>query len=206
MADQGSITAMIQQIRDGDSSAVESLWHRYYQQLITLARRKLGDSPRRVADEDDVVGHAFNSFCIGAAAGRFPQLSDRYALWQTLVMLTARKAADQRKELARLKRGGGRVLGESAMMKRDSDDDRRGIDQVVGNEPTPEFAVQIAEEYGNLLQLLGDDSLRAVAVARMEGYSNTEIAAKLNVQTRTVERKLKLIREIWSGAENSASP
>jgi len=31
----------------------------------------------------------------------------------------------------------------------------------------------------------------------MEGYSNDEIARKLNRATRTVERKLQLIRKIW---------
>jgi DNA-directed RNA polymerase specialized sigma24 family protein len=36
-----------------------------------------------------------------------------------------------------------------------------------------------------------------VAVWKMEGYSNAEIAAKLPCVERTVERKLKLIRSLW---------
>jgi DNA-directed RNA polymerase specialized sigma24 family protein len=39
--------------------------------------------------------------------------------------------------------------------------------------------------------------LRAVAVWKMEGYSNEEIATKMNRAVGTVERKLKLIRETW---------
>jgi DNA-directed RNA polymerase specialized sigma24 family protein len=33
---------------------------------------------------------------------------------------------------------------------------------------------------------------------RLEGYSNDEIAARLGCVTRTVERKLDLIRKVWS--------
>ena len=77
-------------------------------------------------------------------------------------------------------------------------EERAMIDQVVGSDPTPEFAAQLTEECSRLLERVGDETLRQVAVAKMEGYSNDEIAARLGVKTRTVERKLNLIRDIWS--------
>jgi DNA-binding CsgD family transcriptional regulator len=36
-----------------------------------------------------------------------------------------------------------------------------------------------------------------VAVWKMEGFTNEEIAAKLNRSVPTAERKLKIIRELW---------
>ena len=51
---------------------------------------------------------------------------------------------------------------------------------------------------GRLMALLTDDSQRQVARLRMEGYANQEIAEQLNVSLRSVERKLGIIREIWS--------
>ena len=66
----------------------------------------------------------------------------------------------------------------------------------MGNEPTPEFAAQVAEEYERLLNFLDDDQ-RAIAVAKLEGLTNPEIAARLDRSLRTVERKLQLIRGIW---------
>jgi len=45
---------------------------------------------------------------------------------------------------------------------------------------------------------LSDDTLRSVATLRLEGYSNEEAAAKLDVSVRTVERKLRIIRQVWS--------
>lgn len=206
MSDEGSITAMLHELRAGDSLAAQRLWNHYYHRLVGLARKKLGDASRRVADEDDVVLHAFNSFCTGAAAGRFPQLDDRDDLWQVLMMLTARKAGDQRREQTRLKRGGGAVLGESALISPEREQGQSGLDGLAGGEPTPEFAAQVAEEYRHLLTLLNDDMLKSIAVARMEGYSVDDIASRLEVNPRTIERKLRLIREIWTAAKSSNSP
>ena len=56
----------------------------------------------------------------------------------------------------------------------------------------------MAEEYERLVARLGDADLRRVAVWKMEGYSNKEIATKLGCVPRTVERKLGLIRTLWS--------
>jgi hypothetical protein len=49
-----------------------------------------------------------------------------------------------------------------------------------------------------LLDLLGDDALRSVAVWKMEGYPVEEIAARLEVVPRTVERQLAILRTQWS--------
>jgi RNA polymerase sigma factor (sigma-70 family) len=196
MADEGSITKWIAELRSGRSIAAGRLWERYYERLVRLARQKLRDAPRRMADEEDVVISAFDSFCRGAQEGRFPKLEDRDDLWQVLVMLTARKASNQLKHDRRHKRGGGQVRGESVFQA--SADEQAGLDQIVGSEPTPEFAHQVSEECRRMLDLLDDETLRHVALAKMEGYLNEEIAQRLGVKLRTVERKLRVIRELWS--------
>jgi hypothetical protein len=129
MSDPGSITALIRKLQHGESVAAGGLWERYYEKLIYLARNKLRSSPRRVADEEDVVVTAFDAFLRGVEAKRFPRLDDRSDLWHVLVMLTARKAANQLKHDRRQKRGEGQIRGESVFM---SKDDQQGIDQVAG--------------------------------------------------------------------------
>jgi hypothetical protein len=52
-----------------------------------LARARLRNTPRRIADEEDVAPSAFDSFCRAARAGRFPRLDDRHDLWQILVLI-----------------------------------------------------------------------------------------------------------------------
>jgi DNA-directed RNA polymerase specialized sigma24 family protein len=69
----------------------------------------------------------------------------------------------------------------------------------VGNEPTPEFAAQVAEECQRLLDMLPDDELCSIAVWKMEGHTNEEIAGLLGCAVPTVERRLRLIRKCWEG-------
>jgi DNA-directed RNA polymerase specialized sigma24 family protein len=199
--EEGSVTRWIGDLKAGDQAAAQPLWERYYARLVGLARDKLRRTRRGAAieDEEDAALSAFNSFCDGAARGRFPLLSDRGDLWRLLVVITARKACAQVERRCRQKRGGGQVLDEVDWIGRNDPEGNgpNGLDLVIGTEPTPEFAAMVAEEYGRLLETLGDDSLRRVALDRMEGYTNDEIAARLGCARRTVARRLDLIRKIW---------
>ncbi len=57
------------------------------------------------------------------------------------------------------------------------------LEQVIGHAPTPEFALQVVEEADRLLGRLPDSGLQQVAIWKMEGYTNAEIAAKLGCAT-----------------------
>jgi DNA-directed RNA polymerase specialized sigma24 family protein len=114
------------------------------------------------------------------------------------VIITVRKASDLRKQQARLKRGGGKVIRAT-----DLGDQRgspaQGFEQVASGDPTPEFAAMIAEEFHRRLDAL-DDDLRQVALLRLDGHSNDEIADRLGCARRTVARRLEQIRDTWVGA------
>jgi DNA-directed RNA polymerase specialized sigma24 family protein len=194
--DDGSITRCLRLIERGDRDAAQRLWDRYIRRLVGLARHCLRAAPRRAADEEDVALSVFDSFFRRARTGGFSRLEDRNDLWQVLFLLTVRKAADLANHERRRKRGGGLVLSLSEL-------DPAGAGGLAGLEPTPDLAVQFAEECRRLLARLGDDRLRRVAVGKLEGYTNAEIAAELGCVEETVERKLKRIRHLWSRA---ASP
>lgn len=195
----GSVTTWIAQLKTGDARAAERLWENYFPRLVGLARKKLHELPRRAADEEDVALSALDSFCRAAEQGRFPRLTDRDKLWHLLVTITARKTLQLVRRERRQKRGRGTVRGDSAFHGTpEHSDEETGLERVIGSEPTPEFAAQMAEEYQQLLARLGGGDLRAIAVWRMEGYSNDEIATRLGCVPRTVERKLGLIRTLWS--------
>jgi DNA-directed RNA polymerase specialized sigma24 family protein len=198
MSAPGSVTNWIVQLKAGDPAAAQPLWERYFQRMVALARTRLQGARRREADEEDVALSAFDSFCRGAMRGRFPQLADRDDLWPLLVVITARKALDLLERQGRLKRGGGRLRGESALLD-PADPGNGGIEQVVGDEPTPEFAAEVAEECQRLLDKLGDDELRQIAVWKMEGDTNEQIAERLGCALATVERRLRVIRRLWEG-------
>jgi DNA-directed RNA polymerase specialized sigma24 family protein len=192
MSSIGSVTAWINLLCAGDRAAVQPLWQKYLQRLIALAKQKLRSAPRGLADEEDIVLSAFDSFCRGAENGRFPQLNDRDDLWRLLLVITERKVNHLVKHETRTRRGGGRVLSLDALRGRDPEPD-----QTADSEPTPEVAAEVADEFRHLLAVLGDETLRTVAVAKMEGFKNREIAEQVKLSVPTIERKLKRIRLIW---------
>jgi RNA polymerase sigma factor (sigma-70 family) len=197
MSSSGSVSHWIAALKGGDPAAAQPLWERYYRKLVALARKKLQSARRRAADEEDVVQNAFHSFFRAVAQGRFPQLDDRDSLWQLLVVITANKALRQVTHERRQKRGGGTATDPVGIYTIGPADDDAAVERVVGEEPTPEFAAQVAEQYQRLLDVLGDDTLRRVAVWKMEGYGNDEIADQLACSRRTVARKLESIRILW---------
>jgi len=194
---EDSVTDWINALKDGDQRAAQQLWQRFVDRLLEIARNRLRHSPRRAADEEDVVVSAFDDLCRGVQEGRFPNLYDRGDLWQVLVMLTERKATSQRRRELAAKRGGGKVRGDSILGRVGKSDDGE-TEQLVDTMATPELAIQIADELGELLDKLNDWTLVRIAVDKLHGYTNEEIADRLDMSLRSVERKLRLIRTIWA--------
>lgn len=194
-AEDDSISHWLEALKSGNSQAAKEIWDRYYARLVAVARRRLGTSPRRSIDEEDMALSAMDHFFRGVEDGRFPQLEDRNDLWQVLVMLVSRRTASHQEKALRQKRGGGAVRGESVWA---NESVVNGIDAVAGDATPPDMAAQLAESCQSLLGGLPEGDLREIAVAKLDGFTNEEIANRLGVQTRTVERKLRTIREIWS--------
>jgi DNA-directed RNA polymerase specialized sigma24 family protein len=195
MSPVGSVTRWISRLKAGDQAALQQLWEGYFRRLTALARRRLAASLRLAGDGEDVALSAFDSFCRRAAAGCFPKLADRHDLWQLLVVLARRKAANRARDERARKRGGGRVRQLSALAG--ADGEAAAFAGLISREPDPAFAAAVADEYRRLLGLLDSDELRDVAVWKMEGHSNAEIAARLHCAVPRVERKLRRIRLTW---------
>jgi DNA-directed RNA polymerase specialized sigma24 family protein len=193
--DHKSVTLWLRSLEAGDGEAAEKLWRHFFDDLVRLARARLRYAPKAVADEEDAALSAFDSFCRGAARGRYPRLHDRDDLWRLLVVITERKAIDQAQRERRQRRGGGKVLGilEGAIA-----DGREGaVTRVACPEPTPEYALMVGDECRRLFALLRDETLREVARLKMEGYTSEEVAERIGCSLRSVARKLELIRRTW---------
>lgn len=195
--DETDVTRWIVQLKAGDSHAAQKLWEAYFAKVVQLARRRLQDSPRRAADEEDLALSAFKSFCLGAEQGRFPDLVDRDGLWSLLVAITANKAIDAQRRESRQKRGGGLTVQPL------SDGLSGELSEIIGREPTPEFAAQVAEQCEQLLERLADPELAQIAILKMQGFSVDEIGQQLDCASRTVKRKLQRIRTIWLDPETN---
>ena len=189
-AAQGSVSRLLGGLRGGDDEAVRQVWQRYAQPLVRLARSRLPAGGGGTADAEDVALDAFFSLCQQlarpASLERFPELHNRTHLWKLLACFTVREAFDLARKEARRR---AIVADETAL-------GAEGFEPFVGREPPPEFSAAISD----LLEYLPTDQLRAVAVGKMEGRSNPEIARRLGVALSTVERKLQVIRTLWKDA------
>jgi DNA-directed RNA polymerase specialized sigma24 family protein len=190
MSSRGPVTHWLRQLEAGDQDAAQPLWEVYFQRLVDLARQQLQNAPRQAADEEDVALSVFASFCRRAEKGACEDVGSSDSLWRLLVCITAHKAIDHARRERSLKRGGGR--GGRAEVD---------LEQVVGSEPTPAFAAQVTEECQRLLAALPTDELRSLAVWRMEGWTIQEIADRLRRSVPTVNRKLDVIRQVWTAQD-----
>lgn len=186
-----SVSHWIDQAKDGNSVAAHQLWHHYYDRLIRAARQNLRGQNQGMADEEDIVVSVFESFYRAAENGRFPDLSGRDDLWRLLLTMSARKIVDKRRHDRRQRRGAGAKLRS---IEQPGGEDEAVI-QVIGNEPTPDMVLMMTESFERLLAHLGVGQLRDLAVGKMEGFSNAELAIRFQCSERTIERRLHLIRE-----------
>ena len=196
MTTSGSVSRWLNRLQAGDREAAQQLWQRYFHRLVFLARGKLQAVPRAAADEEDVALSAFDSFCRRAEQGQFPQLADRDDLWEVLALLTARKAHDLVEYETRGKRDWRKVQPETEAGA-SPDAQEPLLLRLAAQEPDPAFAAEMADQYRQLFAELGDDELRTIAMRKLEGFTNEEIAGELDYAVATVERRLQLIRRTW---------
>lgn len=193
-----SVTHWLRRLQGGDGDAAAPLWDRFFDRLTRFARRKLGDGPRAAADEEDVAASVLDSFFRRAAQGDFPDLAGRDDLWKLLKTIAARKAVNRIEHERRDKRDHRRRAETPA-----DPDAESPLALLVGREPDPAELSEMADTFRELLALLPDDEMRSIALLRLEGFSNEEIARKIGRAVPTVERRLAVVRECWGNARPS---
>lgn len=186
-----STTHWVNQLKAGNRDAAQELWERYYRRLVNVARKQFRGGG--AADGSDIAQSAFASFYRAAEQGRFPQLGDRTELWKLLMVITQRKIARRlrydNRQKRRPPRTDGREIGDPVELH-----------EVAGSDPTPDFCVAAIESIRELLDRLSDSTLRSLALLKMEGFTNEEIARRLDCSLTTIERKLRRIRHEWADA------
>ena len=98
-----------------------------------------------------------------------------------MAMIVSRKALRQVQRENAQKRGGGKVRGESALDARHQGDGPSGLGQIMSLEPTPETLAVMDEAVQRLLSQLDDEMLQQIALLKLDGHTNQEIAE----QTKT---------------------
>lgn len=182
-----SVTQWIRGLKGGDEVAAAHIWDRFFRRVAGLARKRLGDLPRGARDEEDLALSALNALCDGARNDRFQRLDDRDDLWSLLTVITVRKVIDaHRREGRRSEIGAAELEAE--------------LDQLAEGAafaPEGDYLDVLSLTSRELLENL-DDRIREVALLRLQGYSNAEIATRTGRSVPTVERHLRMIRHAWT--------
>jgi DNA-directed RNA polymerase specialized sigma24 family protein len=190
-----SITRWLFAIRRGDSEAARRLWGRYFKQLLRLARRNLGQRTRVTAfDEEDVAASVLGECFIKLQQGGHGDVQSRDELWQLLVVITIRKSTTLVRREKTLKRGSGRVVLESEI----GDSGEFRLDDLIADGAAAHFSDFLSQQCRSLIESLDDPELERIALWKLAGHTNDEIALKQNCTRVTVQRKLRLIRKIWN--------
>lgn len=182
-----SVTGWFHALKSGDEVAAHNLWHRYFQRLTEYAVRSLDQ--KVLYDEDDLAVSVFDSLFAAVKEGRYNELANRDELWLLLVTIARNKTIDQHRYETRQKRRpeNGELLTDSAGIVEDP-------------QASPDWSVIFADEFERLLDSLGNEELREIALLRFEGHTIAEIAEARQCGTATVKRKLAMIRKIWEAS------
>jgi DNA-directed RNA polymerase specialized sigma24 family protein len=204
---RGSVTGWIAGLKGGDEEAAQRILERYFDQIVDVARRRIGIGQLEVADEEDVAIEAFASVFKAAALGRLTSLRDRYELWGLLVTTAYRKMCDYWRKLAAQKRDGSAREGASTGKGPVFGHPRLGLDDVAVQTQSAGFLAAVADQHTYLMGVLQSKGkmLPEIATKILEGYTNREIAVELGCSQRRVERKRAIIRDLWTHAVGESS-
>lgn len=182
-----SVTRWIEELEKGDAAAAELLWQYLESRLLSLANKRVGFSISY--DENDVALDAFATLCDGIQKGKY-ELDDRNALWSLLAVITINGARKRARNENRQRRG-----GNYSKTKRND----QTLKALSSNEHSPDVSFFAREECERLLSMLPDDGLKRLVVLKVDGYTNDEIAEIFDCTRRSIQRRLNLVREIWTG-------
>ena len=110
--------------------------------------------------------------------------------------ITLRKARNAAKKQMRDKRD---IAREQTIAGHDEAESAQwALEQMDAAGPSPAEAAVLNEALERRLEALADPELRQIALWRLEGYTNREIADRLDCTERSVERRLERIRNKWT--------
>lgn len=181
MHPEDSITRWIAAVRSGDAEAAEQLWARYFRELMVQARLRMSNVSKSFYDEEDAALSTFYVLWRKLEEGRYGEISDRQDLWNLMLTVLMRKIGRRAKYQSAAKRT--HWSGDAVQLSLDE---------------LPATSVQeLSQECLEMISALQDPNLERVAILKFEGYTNDEIAVRLDRTRRTVQRMLNLIRGIW---------
>ena len=185
---------LLERFRGGDDLAAEALFARYFERLISLARRRLSPRLSRRTDPEDIVLSVYRSFFVEARAGRYA-LGRGGDLWRLLSSITIHKLLREARYQGATRR--------SFEIERPLDQAQEGTFPGRPLDPTPQEAAALADEVEWVFARLGPFGRRVLEL-RLQGHQLSEVAEDTGRSERSVRRELSKIRALLAGRLDDA--
>lgn len=191
MTDRHQTTLLLSRARDGDGSAAEALFPLVYAELRRLAGHYMAhQGAAHTLQPTALVNEAYLKLVDVDAA----RLSDRAHFFRLAASAMRSVLVDHARGKGRAKRGGDRL--------------RVTLDQPLAG-PAPDGEGHDLLDLDEALQRLADMDAQLATIVELRffaGLGHTEIAAQLEVSTRTVERAWRVARAWLSNDLGPAEP
>ncbi len=177
-----NVLQLVELWRQGDQEAATRLYDRYQSRLLLLVNGRLNDRLRRRLDPEELVQSIMKS-AFRVTSEQDIGCRDETGFWKWLVSVALNKTYKRIDRETAGKRdpkretGGDTVLGE----------------RILG-EPTPDDVVEVSELLEKIMAKLTDVQGK-ILLGKLNGLSHAEIAEKLDVSTKTVQRNGQAIRD-----------
>ncbi len=172
MPDELADKNLIAAFRQGDGTAADRLFERYYDRLMQLARGQLGLRMRAVEESSDVVQSVLHSFFQRTRRGEI-EIGEDESLWPLLVTVTLNKIRDKARYWKRQRRD---VERDVALL-----DHHDPLERV----PSPDDVAELKESISLMLAQFSERRQRILQLI-LEDHSVKEIAAMVGSSERTV--------------------
>jgi len=137
---------------------------------------------------------AMNALFSTAQSSDAEGLRDRHDLWRLLATCTLNRSRNLVRDAARQKRSDANNVALDSLQ-------RERLASLADSNPSPEDLALFADELRSLLERLDVEDpsqrLRQVALLKLDGCTDREIALRMNCSRKTVCARTALIRVVW---------
>ncbi len=171
-----SDASLLVRFQSGEDDAATALYTRYAQRLMDLASKNTGDDLSTRVDAEDIVQSVFRTFFRRVSDGHY-MIPEGEELWKLLLVIALNKV----RLIAEYHRAGKRDISHTQSIGDRDPGDRTDASEV------------LRLTIGDVLATL-PATHQEVIHYRIDGYEIAEIASRVSVSRRSVERILQSFR------------
>ena len=190
-------TDLVQRWQAGDEDAATQLFERYHGKLLPLVASHLNEKLKPRLDADELVQSIFKSAFRVTRQGQI-QFNDDTGFWKWLVTVALNKVFKRIDRETAAKRDPEREI--SSQPNRDAH-----LADCLSQRPTTMQVVEVADLLETILQRLNDAQKR-ILLLKLEGCTQKDIAEKLKLSEKSVQRRAKELREVATEIVGDPAP